>query len=96
MATQGEININFGSATNKWTVDGSVDVTGQAAILATSKAEAFLMAGPVTADHSEDEYVVEDFRQPICTVPTAGVGFTIYLRSNTPVYGLYTVQWVWN
>lgn len=95
MATQGTTTINFGVATIPWTVDASVDVTGQAAILSTSLVEAWIMAGTATADHSEDEHMIEDIRL-ICGIPTAGTGFTIFGFTVTPVYGQYTVQWVWN
>jgi hypothetical protein len=94
VATTGIATLDFGSATNRNTMDASVDVTGQAGILAGSQAEAWI-AGASSSDHSEDEHLIEDLRVR-CGIPTAGVGFTIYGFCETPTYGQFTVQWVWN
>lgn len=97
MGATGSITIDFGS-TN--VTQGSVPVTGQAAILADSKVEAYMM--PVLlggADgHSEDEHMVEDlkFTVPVSTI-IAGTGFTIQAECKTgTTAGKFTVQWVWS
>lgn len=94
MATTGSATLDFGASTLANSIDTSVAVTGQAAILAASQAEAWIM-GAVTADHSEDEHLIEGITVK-CGVPSAGVGFTIYGFCDSPTYGQFTVQWVWN
>ncbi len=68
-------------------------ITGQAAILATSFVEAFLMA-ETTADHNLEEHAIV----PIvlrCGVPTAATGFTIYASCEWTLTGTFKVRWVW-
>jgi len=88
--------IDFGSAASM-SRDASVVVTGQTAILAGSKIEAWLM-GSSTADHSADEHIMATTMIDIITsVATPGDGFTIYglVRDGT-MHGQFTIQWVWS
>jgi hypothetical protein len=80
MGAQGSTTIDFGAFPGA--SDASVDVTGQASILANSLVEAWIV--PVaTADHTADEHMVETIRVMAGNVQ-AGVGFTIYaFNSNT-------------
>lgn len=92
----GTTTLDFGAASAK-TRDTSVVVTGQTAILAGSKIEAWLM-GSTTSDHSADEHIMAAQLLDITTsVAVAGVGFTIYgLVVNGTMHGQFTVQWVWS
>lgn len=73
MGAQGTTTIDFGAFPGA--SDASVAVTGQASILGTSLAEAWIF--PVaTADHTADEHMVESFKV-FATDIVAGVGFTI-------------------
>jgi hypothetical protein len=76
--------------------EASIAVTGQAAISATSKAEAYVMGDDATSDHT-----ASDHRYFVCLVglscgtPTVATGFTIYARSFEKLQGTYKVRWVW-
>lgn len=73
MGAQGTATLNFGAFPG--VSDASVAVTGQAAILAGSLAEAWIW--PVaTADHTVDEHMMETLKVFAHTV-VAGSGFTI-------------------
>lgn len=73
MAT-GTAILDFGAFPGK--SDASVDVIGQAAIVAGSLVEAWIR--PVdTADHSADEHMVETLKVIAGNI-VAGVGFTVY------------------
>jgi hypothetical protein len=74
VGTTGEAELNFGAFPGA--SDASVAVTGQAAILTTSKVEAWLRL-TATADHSADEHWVETIAVYAGNI-SAGVGFTIY------------------
>lgn len=95
----GSATIDFGDAPAK-AVQASVAVTGQAAILGTSKIEAYMM--PVLLGgangHSEDEHMVENLRftVPVSTI-IAGTGFTIQGECTLgTTSGKFTVQWVYS
>jgi hypothetical protein len=76
--------------------EASVAVTGQTAILATSKADAFVMADDTSLDHTADDHrYFETFAALSCGTPTAGVGFTIHARSHQKLTGRWTLRWVW-
>ena len=90
MGATGSAVLNFGSTP---CADASVVVTGQAAILATSKVEAFITL-EATADHSIDEHKVEPIKITAGNI-VAGTGFTIYGESNLQAYGQWNVTWVW-
>lgn len=103
MATQGTATLDFGAFPGK--SDASVDITGQASILAGSLADAWLR--PVaTSDHSADEHMVETLEVYAGNI-VAGTGFTIYgfntsqlnepaTARGTRIYGQWTIAWVWN
>ena len=75
----------------------SVAVTGQGAISATSKAEAWVMADDTSSNHTAaDHKYVPLFMSLTCGTPVAGTGFTIYARSTHKLQGAFTVRWVWS
>jgi len=76
--------------------EASVTVTGQAAILVTSKAEAFLMGDDSTVDHTAGDHRYAGlFIALTCGTPTAATGFTIHARSLEKLEGTFKTQWVW-
>jgi hypothetical protein len=91
----GTATIDFG--TFPGTSEASVVVTGQAAISATSKAEAYIMGDDSTGDHT-----VSDHRYlPLligltCGTPTAATGFTIHARALDRLQGTFALRWVWS
>ncbi len=92
-AATGTGTLNFGAAPG--TSAASLAVVGQTLISATSNVEAFLMA-EASADHTaEDATYAAIWIALTCGVPTAGVGFTIYARSEYPFTGTFLVRWVW-
>lgn len=74
MGAQGTATLDFGAFPGK--SDASVDVTGQAAIVAGSLVEAWLRL-EASADHSADEHLIETLRVAAGNI-VAGTGFTIY------------------
>lgn len=95
MATgQGTETIDFGAFPGS--NEASITVTGQGSILATSKAEAYVMGDDSTSDHtaSDHRYFVALVGLS-CGTPTASTGFTIYARSFEKLQGTYKVRWVW-
>ena len=97
MATgQGTATLNFGTMGDVGSNEASVAVTGQAAILATSKVEAYLMADDTTADHTaSDHRYASLFIGLTCGTPTAATGFTIYGRCADKMTGQFSIRWVW-
>jgi hypothetical protein len=96
MAAQGTALLDFGAYPGN--VEASIAVTGQAGILITSLTEAWIIPD-VTADHSEDEHILEPVYVFIAKSSiTAGVGFTIrgYVEGTLRVYGKFNIGWVWN
>jgi hypothetical protein len=88
----GIATLDFGTGAN----EASVAVIGQAAILATSKAEAWVMGDDSTADHTaSDHRYFNAFTGLTCGTPTAGIGFTIYANSIHKLSGTYQVRYVW-
>lgn len=96
MGAIGTAIIDFGAAPGS--NEASVAVTGQAAILNTSVAEAWVMADDTTSDHTaEDHRYIEVIGTKFtCGTPTAGVGFTIYGRCVDKMQGTFKLNWVWN
>lgn len=92
MAT-GSAVIDFGA--HPGTNEASVSVTGQTAITALSHAEAWLMAEPSSNHTVNDAAYAAALMALSCTVPTAGVGFTINARSTEKLQGQFIVRWVW-
>jgi hypothetical protein len=86
--------IDFGAAPGS--NEASVAVTGQASILVTSKAEAWVMADDTSADHTaSDHRYFPALAALTCGTPTAATGFTIYARSPHKLTGQWKVRWVW-
>lgn len=94
MATTGTGLLDFGPATVPNVLDATLVITGQAGILAASQAEAWVQP-IVTVDHSEDEHIIENITVK-CGAIVPGTGFTIYGQCDSPTYGKFTVQWIWN
>lgn len=93
MGAQNTALLDFGSA--PYATETSLVVTGQAAILAGSLVEAWIMPA-TTADHSVDEHRVEQLRFSVTDV-VAGTGFTIRATcDHGTTWGRYNVGWVWN
>lgn len=91
----GSATINFGA--HPGSNEASVAVTGQSAISATSKADAFVMADDTSLSHTaSDHKYFETFASLTCGTPTAGTGFTIYARSLEKLTGTWTVRYVWS
>lgn len=95
MATgQGTATIDFGASPGS--NEASIAVTGQAAISATSKAEAYVMADDVSGSHTaSDHRYLPLFAVFTCGTPTAATGFTIYGRSAEKLEGTFALRWVW-
>lgn len=91
----GTATIDFGSGLGAQ--EASVAVTGQAAISATSKVEAWIMGDDTSANHTAgDHRYVGLFLSLTCGTPTAGTGFTIYGRAVDKLSGQFTLRWVWS
>ena len=74
--------------------EAQVVVTGQTTLAADADIEAFMM-GDSTADHAEDEHIVEPIHLRVGDV-IAGTGFTIYAElEHGRADGDYQVRWVW-
>lgn len=89
----GEIEINFGTG-GSW--EAQANVTGQAAIVPSSKVEAWIQA-KASADHSADEHRVDTIDAEAGAIVN-GVGFTVWAKSTgrRPLFGRWLVQWVWS
>lgn len=76
--------------------EASIAVTGQGSILATSKADAFIMADDTSSDHTAADHRYADaFMGLTCGTPTLATGFTIYARSIEQMVGTFQIRWVW-
>ena len=92
MSAIGTATLDFGTGSN----EASVEVTGQASILATSKTDAFIMADDETSDHTaSDHRYLACLAGITCGTPVAATGFTIYGTSTQKLTGTYQVRWVW-
>jgi hypothetical protein len=93
----GTAEIDFG--TFPGTNEASVAVTGQTAILSTSKIKAFVMADDITtgtgAHTASDHRYFAMLVGLTCSTPTAGVGFTIYGRCSEKLTGKFAVRFLW-
>lgn len=89
----GSATLDFG--TFPGATDATVAVTGQSAIVPTSRVEAYIEP-TATVEHSADEHFVEDLCVVAGNVVNA-TGFTIYGRTtdNTRLYGRWNIGWVW-
>lgn len=90
----GTATIDFGAFPGS--NEASVAVTGQGSILATSKAEAYVMADDTTVDHTaSDHRYFAALMGLACGTPTLATGFTIYARSTEKLQGTFALRWVW-
>lgn len=98
----GGTTITFGTATIDFGAfpgsnEASVAVTGQAAILGTSKADVFIMASDTTADHTANDHRYAALLLAFsATTPDVGVGFTIHARCLDKMQGTFAVRWRWS
>lgn len=91
MGGNGTVTVDFGTSGN---TDVKIDVTGLTSILSNSSTGAWI-APAITTNNGIDEHWVEDL-YVYAGPPTAGVGFTVYVRCNTGMaFGQYNVAWVW-
>ena len=91
---QGTAEVDFGAFPGL--NEASVAVTGQASILGTSKAEAYLMADDTSTDHTaSDVRYMALWVGLTCGTPTVATGFTIYARSEHKLEGKIPVRYVW-
>lgn len=89
---QGTAVLDFGAGAN----EASVVVTGQTAISATSKAEAYIMADDTSSNHTAEDHRYASILIGLsCGTPTASTGFTIYGRCLDKINGQFTVRFVW-
>jgi hypothetical protein len=95
MATgQGTATINFGA--HPGLNEASVTVTGQAAISATSKVEAYVMGDDTTVEHTaQDHRWFAELVGLTCGTPTAATGFTAYAYCQQKLTGQFAIRWVW-
>jgi hypothetical protein len=93
-ATMGTATISFGAFPGA--NEASVAVTGQTAILGTSKVDAFIMADDTTADHTASDHRYADALIGLtCGSLIAGTGFTIRATSLEKLQGTFAVRWRW-
>lgn len=93
MATQGHTTVDFGAFPGK--AEARAAVTGQASILTTNDADAWIRC-ETSADHSAEEHDIEDFTVTVQTI-VAATGFTAAVRPRIGrCYGVYNISWVWN
>lgn len=91
---QGTATINFGAAPGS--NEAVIAVTGQGAISATSKAEAYIMGDDTTSDHTaSDHRYAAGLVGFSCGTPTVATGFNIYGRCVYDLQGTFAVRWVW-
>lgn len=90
---QGNVEIDFGSGNG--TNEASVAITGLSSITSTNAAEAFIMYEASTDYTADDQAYLSAFIGLTCSVPTDGVGFTIYARSTEQLTGKVKVRYVW-
>lgn len=93
MPGTGTTAIDFGAFPG--VTDATVDVTGQAGIVAGSLVGAWVRP-EATAEHSVDEHRVEALEVVADTI-VAATGFTIFGRAgNNRLYGNWTLAWAWS
>jgi len=86
--------LNFGAFPGS--CQASVAVTGQSTISATSYAEAWFMQD-TTTDHTANDHAWAAVLCALsCSIPTAGVGYTITATSTERLSGTFTVRSTWS
>lgn len=93
MANTGTAVLDFGSFPGS--NEASVSITGESGISGGSKTDAWI-AAVATSDHSINDHAYAAALVGVTTgAPTAGVGFTIYGRSEHQLTGQFNVEWAW-
>ena len=94
MGASNSVLIDFGQTPVS---EGLVNVIGQLGILDTSQAESWVMATSTSDnDVTSHRFAGVSFTLT-CGVPTAGVGFPIYVVTLAgQVTGKFLIQYVWN
>jgi hypothetical protein len=93
MATTGTATLDFGSAPGTNIV--TVDVTGQAGVLAASNIEPFIMGVDSTASHNAYEHAILQKELGLSvTAITAGSLFTIQAQTQLRLTGTVKCRWV--
>lgn len=93
MATgQGTATLNFGAfpGSNEASVAFS-----DASIGASSKVEAYFMGADTAGTHTAADHRYAGLFIDLTAVPSAGVGGTIYARSQHRMQGQWAVRYVW-
>lgn len=89
---QGAVEIDFGAFPGSNEAQTSfVDAT----IGAASKVEAYIMADDTTTDHTAADHRYIPLWLALTAVPSAGVGGTIYGRSDQQLQGKFALRYVW-
>ena len=90
----GTATIDFGATP---ATEASVAVTGQTAISATSRVEAWIMARTTADNDANAHKQAAAFFRLVCSEPTAGVGFTItaYCLVGAAV-GEFDIEYTWS
>ena len=91
-SVHGTAVLNFGALPG--VQEASVAVS-DATISGSSIADAYISA-VATSDHTiSDHKYAAQFIYLTCSVPTAGVGFTIYATCAYPMVGTFNINWNW-
>lgn len=93
---------NYGTATIDFGAfpgsnEASVAVTGQAAILAATPVEVFMMADDTSGTHTAGDHRYAQMLLGLSSsTPTVAVGFTIHARCAEKMQGTFAVRWRWS
>lgn len=89
----GSATLNFGAFPGS--NEASVNFA-DTAILAGSNVQAWFAADSTTADHTADDHKYAPIFINLTALPTAGVGGTIYARSEHKMQGQWAVKYSWS
>lgn len=93
-ANVGEATIDFG--TFPGSNEASVAVTGQAGILTTSHAFAFIQSNDTTTDHTANDHAYAGaLISLVCGSFVAGTGFTLRAICPNRLCGTFKVRFMW-
>lgn len=92
--TAGSAVVDFGTFPGSNTA--SVAVTGQAAILNTSKVFAYIKSDDTSVNHTANDHLYAPILMDLsCNTPTPSTGFTVTAISPYKLTGKFTVRWQW-
>lgn len=74
--------------------EASIDFA-DATIAADSKVEAYIMADDTTIDHTASDHRYSGLWMALTAAPIAGVGGTLYARSEQKMQGKWALRYVW-